>query len=608
MKKNISLVILASLCLLINACNESAPAKVKNYDEKDINIYRERNVVDKTISLRFYNSTPNVPYISVKDYFNEFFNTKLNVKNKDGYHYFLKANNNSNYLGFDATNDIFISNGLSTFNAHPNSKSATGKSFLSFYGYNKTPSSTGIVDLKNYEIDIHDDGDDTYVPLSFLSKIAGGFSGINIAYNGKNIYVLDNHGLLNDEVRDITYFTRKESEGSDVNDYYELLDDKNNKRPIDLAKYNYGELCFTFDNLRGYTSQLNFGDNNLLSLGLNGLIEKYYPNLKGLLLSSNMIDYYQGLEVLFSGLNDGGHTALLDNCKTHDEALDGLTNNPEYGDLIKEASGTVLNKMGVRASFINSKVTAFSLDSSTYPNSPGYYVFDKATETAFLGFDSFNIDYDGWNQYYKNETAEAPVETDTFAFMLSKFVQAKKDNAKNLVIDLTSNGGGNSGALLGVVALLNEGKANFETNNTFNKFRETEYSYVDINLDGKFNGEDIAAAKEFKFNVGVLTSGYSFSCGNLLPSVLKELGYKIIGEQSGGGSCAISIETTADGLMYVRSSYICLSDSSGHNIDDGVEVDLAIEKKPISQFLYDCSDYFNFEILANYLNNAYNQE
>ena len=594
------------LCLLISACNDSQPTQVKNYQEKDINIYRERNVVDKTIPLRFYNSTPNVPYISVSEYFKEFFSTKLTVKNKDGYHYFIRAN--GKYLGFDAKNDIFMSNGLYTFNSHPYFKSSTGQIFLDALGYTSTPSSAKIINLKNYEIDIHEDGDEAYVPLSLLGKLAGGFSGYNIAYNGKNIYVLDTNGLLNDEVRDVAYFARTKEEGEDVNDYYELINNKDDVRPSDLAKYNYNELCFTFDNLRGYTSQLMFGDNNLLTIGLNGLIGLYYPGLKNLLLSSNREEYLKGLEVLFSGLNDGGHTGLLYKCDLRNEVAAELGKDPEYGELVTKAAMRSKNSLGVQTSFLQSKVTAFSLDASTYSSKPGYYIYDNATETAYLGFDKFKIDYDGWNKYYNKEVEESPINTDTFAFMLSMFKQAKADNVKNLVIDITSNGGGNSAALLGVVALLNDGKANFNANDTFNKYRETEKCIADINLDGEYDDRDIEAAKEFKFNVGILTSSFSFSCGNLLPSILKELGYKTIGERTGGGSCAISIETTADGAEYVRSSYYCLSDASGHNIDDGVPVDYEIEKTPINQVQYDCSAYFNFETLANYLNTAYNQE
>lgn len=124
-------------------------------------------------------------------------------------------------------------------------------------------------------------------------------------------------------------------------------------------------------------------------------------------------------------------------------------------------------------------------------------------------------------------------------------------------------------------------------------------------LDGQFDELDVQEANSFNFNIGVLTSKASFSCGNLLPSTLKGLGYKIMGEQSGGGSCAVSIETTADGICFVKSLYNCLSDAAGNNIDSGVAVDFAIEPNYVGTIpIY--YDFFNFELGSNHLSTAYN--
>ena len=74
--------------------------------------------------------------------------------------------------------------------------------------------------------------------------------------------------------------------------------------------YSYNQLCFTFDNLRGMTTQLAFKDSNLIGIGVDGILEHYYPEIKKLLLSESMSDYKKGLMYLFSGFNDGGHTML----------------------------------------------------------------------------------------------------------------------------------------------------------------------------------------------------------------------------------------------------------------------------------------------------------
>ncbi|MBO5528688.1 MAG: hypothetical protein J6A47_05125 [Bacilli bacterium] len=83
---------------------------------------------------------------------------------------------------------------------------------------------------------------------------------------------------------------------------------------------------------------------------------------------------------------------------------------------------------------------------------------------------------------------------------------------------------------------------------------------------------DVKEADKFKaLNITVLTSPCAFSCGNLLPSLLKGIGYQTIGQKTGGGSFSIMFGASADGLTYFRSPYFCLSDNSGRNIDSGVE-------------------------------------
>ncbi len=72
-----------------------------------------------------------------------------------------------------------------------------------------------------------------------------------------------------------------------------------------------------------------------------------------------------------------------------------------------------------------------------------------------------------------------------------------------------------------------------------------ECSYdVDRNLDGKFDEKD----KDVKINlnVGVLTSNYSFSCANMFPAMMKDYGVALIGQQSGGGSCCVLFNPSAE--------------------------------------------------------------
>jgi hypothetical protein len=44
-----------------------------NYRTEKVKVYRTRDEYDKMIDIRFYDDTPNIPYINVIDYFREFF-------------------------------------------------------------------------------------------------------------------------------------------------------------------------------------------------------------------------------------------------------------------------------------------------------------------------------------------------------------------------------------------------------------------------------------------------------------------------------------------------------------------------------------------------------
>ena len=576
-RRNVLALSILPLLLLTSCFNRSS------YVDKKVNVYRKPNEVDKQITLRYFSDQPNVPYIQVQDYFLEFFNTFLFQKIDGKSRTFLLAENY--YLGFDSEKQLFFSKGLMAFNHHPDFIQSNAQIFLKNTNNEVTTPTEKVVNLKNYSIKIYND----YVPLSFLSKVSGGMSQYDIAYNGKDIYVIDYGGQLGTATNPSAY----------GDEYLSVLNDNSQVRYEDLAKYNYHELCFVFDNLRGYTNQLVFGDNNLLSLGLNGLLERYAPKVKEYLLSSDRANYYEGLNALFCGLFDGGHTGILG--KNFDAFRNAVNRKSEqtFVDLSSKVEALSKDKTSASASARDSRRSVFG---SVGKN---YYKFDTTTKTAYIGFDGFVVDYNGWDNYYKN-SGSIPVETDTYAHVRDKFYKALTDNAENVVLDLTTNGGGSSHALEGVVGLLNKGKSSFYSNDVFNKYRITENYLIDVNLDGKYDEIDAQEAEKFNFNIGILTSRYSFSCANLFPSILKELGYKIIGEQSGGGSCAISIDSTADGILYVHSSYLCLSDRTGSSIDSGVPVDFAIEHPKIGQTLEDYSKFYNFEIVSEYLSSAYN--
>ena len=74
---------------------------------------------------------------------------------------------------------------------------------------------------------------------------------------------------------------------------------------------------------------------------------------------------------------------------------------------------------------------------------------------------------------------------------------------------------------------------------------------------------------------------YSFSCGNMLPALLKDYGIPLFGKKSGGGSCCVLYNPSADGFGYRYSTHLSrLTDTKYGDIDPGItpHYELAVEE------------------------------
>lgn len=149
---------------------------------------------------------------------------------------------------------------------------------------------------------------------------------------------------------------------------------------------------------------------------------------------------------------------------------------------------------------------------------------------------------------------------------------------KNFVLDLTCNNGGELPVLQAVTTLL-AGKTDVNWDNVLTNQRVVNDVQVDANFDRSFDDKDNIPHYP-QLNIAIMTSHYAYSCGNLLPSQMKDYGYLIIGEKSGGGSCSIQRMCTAEGLCYqISSARARLVNRAGENIDRGVVPHIALEVK-----------------------------
>ena len=96
------------------------------------------------------------------------------------------------------------------------------------------------------------------------------------------------------------------------------------------------------------------------------------------------------------------------------------------------------------------------------------------------------------------------------------------------------------------------------------------------------------------YNFYIVDSGFSFSCGNALPTFAsKNSSVPLIGNKTGGGSCWVCGSlTTPYGDIYNMSSTMNFGTLSGnyfYDIDNGTSADI--------QLLQDY--YYNYEYISN---------
>ncbi len=189
-------------------------------------------------------------------------------------------------------------------------------------------------------------------------------------------------------------------------------------------------------------------------------------------------------------------------------------------------------------------------------------------KTAYFSFDEFMIAH-----YYKETPTESDFYRDTYHAFLKNLKDIKnKGGVERVVIDDSLNGGGYVLVLGKLLALMSkDNNASLYLKND-NSGTVTKYSFrVDSNGDGAYDTED-CFGQHFRFYM--ITSPYSFSCGNAMPFYAQKNGFALIaGTKSGGGECTVDTVVFPFGqtMHYSSSNHIGLyNEATGEFI--GAEV------------------------------------
>lgn len=551
--------------------------------------------MDGTVTLRFYPEKPSVAYISVADFQQLMLpGTTIIVEKTGDTTYKLSAPKGTALVNTGTevfTSEYFyeFTNLMTLLQEGMDNEYYDGAPFVRYSSVEKVPSWAIVTfDFSKYGIDLKGDDRAVYFPFTTLVDIYSDLYYHFAAYNGEKVVVVNentNSSLLGLDPE----FAIKPYEAE--------------SRSADMAAYSYGELCFVIDHFYGMSGRSPI-EGMIKTSGLDVALDNtpMGKELKELLKSTDMQSYVYGLDCLNAMLNDGGHTMLsphlqlLSAGKVESEEFFSIINeqaqlHPEMGTMVMDGLKQELTKTVKQMSL---KETRASM-TNTVQN---YY---KAGNTAFFVYNQFGpTNYTAWNNYYAGgawPSLMTPDANDLSAIVDALRMASADPEVENFVFDLTTNVGGSLDIVMAVTSFIGNQSSIFCENTLTGQKKKVVYE-VDRNFDGRFDEKDQAVS--FPLHFAVLTTDFAFSCGNLLPSLMKDMGFLVMGEKSGGGACAVQNHSTAEGLQYqISSCRARLANSEWIGIDGGVEPDVPIEVGPSqgTEALFspiEIGDYSNF--------------
>ena len=427
---------------------------------------------------------------------------------------------------------------------------------LKTVGSTERTGNTVALDAGSYEIDFVRKGDKYYIPVQTFSDIfLSGFGAGVTLYNTHSliIYLEGMDSLYN---HDTGKYTK-------LGQVYYGKDGKyaTGKVSETMSEFSVNDFCFAMDTLYGLKKEHNITAFKEVIVQRDTGFNMYSTNAKKIDKELwNLI--YQNVDDIHSRY-----------------ALSSYASGADYKWKLYEKYG-----QGYARDFI------FTFDEELKElrkkYNPDLKIYEEHGDTAYITFDGFELDFSSLLYLFGDEPGESNNITldrvhDTIG-LISYSVQQinRKDSPiKNVVLDLSLNGGGAVDAAAYVVAAF-LGKASFSVENALSGSRITNDYMCDINFDTKFDKNETLAGKGL--NLYCLTTKASFSCGNLVPCIFKEDPHvSIIGQKSGGGACTVGTISTATGTVLDISSNTRLSyikNGSFYNVDQGAEPDFTISK------------------------------
>ena len=533
-----------------------------SYTDKMVDVNRDSKSFGK-VSLRFYSNMPSVAYISIADFHKVMTGGGDAMKvERQGELYQMATRNGTatvdvkaDYLNSTTYGGFVDMMWMTSPTLAPNAM-YDGNKYIKFikmeYPSTFKPVNGVRLDFRKYGIDLHDDGSNVYFPFATLSDIYSDCNFHNASYHDDLVVVSTKLDIFS--INDIApEYAAKPYQRSEVT--------------ADMAKFRYQELCFVFDNLFGYPGRTIMEQNGMGEKGFDATLDvvKNGKLVKKLLQSTNNMDFAWGRMAMQYLLGDGGHTSFEAPTGVPQNIAEAYSNRvmaaasnyPEASAMYNESEKITNEREKLVEKLVKMRDQAYG---------DVLYKANSTKTTGVIIMNSFMMmDEAAWTKYYASAKTDADwqelmksYQKDAFIAFLYGLQQATADGVKNLVLDITANDGGSCDIVAADVALLRKNRTvQFWSQDALEGQNKIATYHVDSNFDGVFDEKDDTHPKFdcSGMKIGVLCSKVAFSCGHQFPTLMKDYGFPIMGERSGGGSCCIQTMQTADGQNFIISTY-----------------------------------------------------
>ena len=573
---------------------------------EDVSVTWEDSRVYTELTLGKYDTIPtfgvkgyeDVPFIRASDYLALLFEGRQNITRQDGV---LTVSVNDTEAVIDpAADTIRFENPSRLRSAGPIDGAIVEDSeynVVTRSAKNESVQTDAVpltVSLRDYHMPVIPYEDDILLPFLALQNTFGSVCMMNVlAYNGKDYYnAFEANNFLTEEghenAKDSPYikalFSGPFSEKTETTQAY--------------ADYGYYSICLLLD--------LTFGHKEEKDITT---FDEYFTrmNAKPALCSTNPSYAMTSEIMLFNYLFDSGHDSvfsmdtvfgkidppqpadiapMVEEIKNSEEGRqlfdsiseEDMTPSESINELELDAIMGALLEKGFK---IPEVVPLFAWTLYFDKNKPADYGderLDYAGDTAVIYFNAFKDDTGKRvPSYYLDPVKKEDEKTSSFAFFYNCFEDIKQhDEVKNVVINLSDNGGGNASALIAVLGFLSEdGEVKITDRDLMAGNYRQEYYHVDTNLDGVADDQDGFGGQ---YDFYIMCSGSSYSCANAMPYFAQKQGLaKIIGTKPGGGDCVVGSFIDAYGRCAVYSGMLKLGEeTNGEFVSDekATEVDL----------------------------------